>query len=319
MKFTEAQLQTFSAPLSETENQKCQNAINMVRDALIPLGFSSEGRTVSPMYADTYSYSIRMVNKAKGRDVKIFVQGSYANNTNVRTQSDVDIAIVQEDVFDYQLRPDVTKSRYNIIDPLVSAISFKDEVQSYLVATFKSDVVRKNKSIKINGNTYRKDTDTVPCRRYRDYRKDYTYNINSFIGGIKIFADDGTIIINYPEQHISNGRAKNVSTNSYYKKMVRIAKVIRNQMIDSRISSASSVSSFGIESLLWNIPDAVYLKYTLYKFKFDEILSYLVTNINSLNSYFEANGIKPLCPTTTDLLAYQTFIRDIRKFYEYEI
>ena len=36
---------------------------------------------------------------------------------------------------------------------------------------FGSDVERKNKSIKIHGNTYRKDADSVPCRRYRDYRK----------------------------------------------------------------------------------------------------------------------------------------------------
>jgi hypothetical protein len=319
MKFTEAQLQTFAAPLSESESQKCQNAINMVRDALIPLGFSSEGRTVSPMYADTYSYSIRMVNKSKGRDVKMFVQGSYANNTNVRTQSDVDIAIVQEDVFNSEVRLGVSKSQYGIIDVPEPPQSFKDEVQAYLVATFRSDVIRKNKSIKINGNTYRKDTDTVPSRRFRDYRSNYSLDINNYVGGIRIVADDGTVIINYPEQHIANGRAKNNSTNYYYKKMVRIAKVIRNIMVDSRIISANSVCSFGIESLLWNIPDAIYLKFSTYKYIFDAILYYLVNNINSVNTYYEANGIKLLCPTVSDVLAYQAFIRDIRKFYEYEI
>lgn len=39
MKFTEKQLKLYAAPLSESENQKCKNAIGMVRDALKPLGF----------------------------------------------------------------------------------------------------------------------------------------------------------------------------------------------------------------------------------------------------------------------------------------
>lgn len=42
MKFTEAQLKQFAAPLSETENQKCLNAIGMVRDALKNLGFTDD-------------------------------------------------------------------------------------------------------------------------------------------------------------------------------------------------------------------------------------------------------------------------------------
>jgi hypothetical protein len=35
MKFKEEDLKSFAAPLSDTEDQKCKNAIGMVRDALI--------------------------------------------------------------------------------------------------------------------------------------------------------------------------------------------------------------------------------------------------------------------------------------------
>lgn len=40
--------------------------------------------------------------------------------------------------------------------------------------------------LKINGNTYRKDTDVVPAMRYRDYSKDERFNPNNFTGGIRI-------------------------------------------------------------------------------------------------------------------------------------
>lgn len=317
MKFTEAQLQAFSAPLSETENQKCQNAINMVRDALIPLGFNSEGRTVSPMYADTYSYSIRMVNKAKGREIKIFVQGSYANNTNVRTQSDVDIAIVQEDTFNSEVRQGVSKSQYGLIDVPEPPQSFKDEVQAYLKATFGSDVIRKNKSIKISGNTYRKDTDTVPCRRFRDYRNNYTFSSDSYVGGIRIVADDGSVIINYPEQHIANGRAKNTATNYYYKRMVRVFKKLRYLMLDSGQKAADNVSSFGLESLLWNLPDNLYINLAALGNITKRLLDYLTRNSYLIGNYYEANGIKLLCSSQFEVDQYNSFIKALTDFFEY--
>lgn len=44
MKFSEERLKLFAAPLSKTEDQKCKNAIEMVREALKNLGFSDEGK-----------------------------------------------------------------------------------------------------------------------------------------------------------------------------------------------------------------------------------------------------------------------------------
>ena len=72
----------------------------------------------------------------------------------------------------------------------------------------RSEVRRGNKAIRINGNTYRKETDCVPCFRYRDYSNDYMDDPNNFIGGITIYSDKGERIINYPEQHINNSVIK---------------------------------------------------------------------------------------------------------------
>ena len=49
MKFKENELKSYAAPLSETENQKCLNAIGMVRDALKNLGFTDDGKSIEKM------------------------------------------------------------------------------------------------------------------------------------------------------------------------------------------------------------------------------------------------------------------------------
>src|SRR5690606_37119667 len=197
--------------------------------------------------------------------------------------------------------------------------AFKDEVEMALKEEFGRDVERKNKSIKIYGNTYRVDVDAVACMRHRDYTNDYAYDTNNYLGVIFIQSAEGQTIINYPEQHIRNGRDKNNRTKLYYKKMVRIIKKMRYIMQDEYIESANNVSSFGLESLLWNLPDEVFTKYAIYRYAFGEITEYLIKNTDKLANYKEANGIKPLCNSSTERENYIKFIKDLYYFYEYEV
>lgn len=330
MKFTESMLDRYSQPLSTTEDQHCQNAIRMVSDALKKLGFTDDGKAISPLYPDTYAYSVQLRSTSGSRNIKLFVQGSYANNTNVRTQSDVDIAVIQEEVFTTEYRSSGTAypqsdSDYGFVTAPIPDKSFKDEVQECLEFKFGLDVERKNKSIKVHGNTYRKDADTVPCRRYRDYRGDYTKNSSNYVGGVVITPDWGSRIINYPEQHIANGRSKNVATRHHYKKMVRIMKKMRYLMEDSYYptykTAASGVNSFMLESLLWNIEDQWYLDNCgIYRkvFAFKQMISYLSSHKGSFKSYKEANGIKPLCANDEAYNNLCAFVDALSSFYEYE-
>jgi len=319
MKFTEDNLKQYAQPLSETEDQKCKNAISMVADALKELGFSYNSSNITRIADDTAAYQLFMDNFYNNRKVKIFVQGSYANNTNVRTLSDVDIAVVQEEIFITKYKAGVTNVNYGFSSAASPQKSFKDEVQDSLKQKFGNDVIRKNKSIKINGNAYRKDADAVPCKRYRDYTNDSTYNQENYVGGIIISPDSGGSIINYPEQHIFNGVQKNNNTNYYFKKMVRIVKKIRYLMQENNIYSASQVSSFGLESLLWNIPNEIYFKYDVYRFLFDELVKYLFNNKSLLSNFFEVNNLKKLCPNYSDINFYTQFINDLSSFYEYNV
>jgi len=318
MKFTETMLKQYAEPLSSTEEQKCRNAINMVRDALKNYDFTDDNKEIKKLYENTLAFSLEMRSNSTGRKIKIFVQGSYANGTNVKANSDVDIAIILESNFKTKYRVGIDGNVYGFGSSNYGFKDFKNDVQQSLEKEFGADAKRKNKSIKINGNTYRTDTDAVPALRYRDYSNEFYGKENDYIGAIYILTDDGTEIINYPEQHIINGKKKNNETNYYYKKMVRIAKKIRYLMQDSTVSSANKVSSFGIESLLWNIPSHIYIKYNSYGFIFDEIINYLIKCESLWPQYKEANDIKSLFSSERDMKDYISFLNDLKNFYNYD-
>ncbi len=317
MKFTESSLKLYAAPLSDTENDKCIHAIKEIRDALKDLGYHSTSDLVTPIEADTFAYSTTLTRNYSSEEIQIFIQGSYANNTCVRGDSDVDIAIVRKDKYEYAFgKP------FHVVNPerKTEGKQFKDAVERVLRTHFSYNVTRKNKSIKVDGNTYRKQADTVPCFSIHYFDGWYDKNDHiSYIDGITIYADDGQIIYNFPKQHIANGKRKNVSTNYYYKKMVRILKKMRYLMEDCGYASAKNVSSFGLESLLWNLPDGVFTKYTTYRYEFDEIVKALINEKQFLSIDKEANGIKPLCSTNKDVENYSKFIDDLKLFYEYDI
>ena len=329
MKFTESMLESYSQPLSDTETEQCKNAIRMVADALKGLGFTDDNVAITPLYPDTFAYSLQLRDLSGPRRIKLFVQGSYANNTNVRTESDVDVAVIQEGVFCTEYRSKTllgsqSDADYGFIAASASEKPFKDEVQKALEVKFIFGVERKNKSIKVHGNFYRKDADVVPCRRYRDYRQDYKCDENNYVGGVVIYPDNGGMIINYPEQHIENGRKKNVDTNHYYKKMVRIMKKMRYLMEDSGNAIcrdvAGKVSSFMLESLLWNVEDSWYkenCRNYQKTYAFFLLISTLWSRKGSFKAYKEANGIKPLCQTDMDYEHLCKFLDQLVSFYEY--
>lgn len=143
---------------------------------------------------------------------------------------------------------------------------------------------------------------------------------NNYVGGIEIRPDSGGRIINYPEQHIKLGIAKNKVTKYNFKKCVRIIKSMREDMEESGYTISSKISSFGLESLLWNVDVSAYTKYSsILRYTFDEVVSFLKNDFSNFDGYTEANGIKPLFPNIAAKSAYQKFVDDLYNFYEYDI
>ena len=288
MKFTKNELEKYASPLSETEKEQCKNAINMVKNALEEVGYVLT-KNLSTYEIDT-SYYYELRDSINGK-ITIILQGSYANNTNIRRVSDVDISILYDARLPYSFE------------------SYKQNIYNALKKKFGIEFVkRKNKSIRVEGNTYRKSIDVVPA---------FPVNRTPENGIYLITDDEKEKIYNYPIQHIKNGYEKNKQTEYRYKKIVRIIKYIKFYMENSKISSAGELGSFNVESLIWNVPSSVFNKYTTLGYIVEEIIKYLKEHSTDLYLYKEANGIKKLCDSN-NYIKYFRFINDLYNFFEYE-
>ena len=188
--------------------------------------------------------------------MEIFAQGSYANNTNVRQNSDVDICVMLTSTVFCNYVEGKTDQDYGYKE---GSITY-DDYRAYIIKALKKkfgegEVTVENKCINITANSYHVNADVVPAFQYRNFEIINSVNAAKYIEGIKFFAKDGTTVINYPKEHIANGKEKNNSTNYEYKKLVRIMKHIRNNMVDEGKIDGDKITSFLIECLVWNLPN----------------------------------------------------------------
>ena len=299
-----------ASPISQSEDEKCKNAIRMVRDAMKNLNYTDDGNDIRSYVSETYSYALDLRQKYTNKKITLLVQGSYANKTNIPTESDVDVAVILESTFVPLYREGVSGLDYNFSDGTFSVFELKDEVQKALNQHFGyQGVERHDKSIKVIGNTYRVDADVVPAYRFRDYSNDYRFDEKNYVGGIEIRPDSGGKIINFPEQHIKLGVAKNKITKFLFKKCVRIIKSMREDMERHGYIISPKISSFGLESLLWNVDVSAYTKYSsILRYTFDEVITFLKNDFSNFNSYTEVNGIKTL-------ILYMIFGEQLERLY----
>lgn len=292
MTYTKEQIIEYSKPISDTEKEQCINAINMVKDALKAYGFviTTELKNYDE---DGYAYYYEFRDSLYST-ITAIIQGSYGNNTNIKRYSDVDISIVKTSRIPLSLEETFYK--------------YKKKIYNALSNYFSTGVKYKNKSIRVEGNTYRKSIDVVPA---------YSLTLN-LENGIEFLTDDGDRIVNYPLLQIKNENAKNKATNYYFKKYVRIFKNIKKDMEDSYISSAKKVGSFQLESLIWNVPNTTITKSANLAYGVYEIINYLIENRLSIKYYKESNGIKRLCLDDEKYINIINYLNDIKSFYNYE-
>jgi signal recognition particle GTPase len=231
-KYSEEQLTGWTKPPSNSEQTKLENSERMVRDA------------------------INSDEKLKEKSTETFGQGSYANNTNVRLNSDIDINVRYTGGYYFSLPPDVTEEDVNIAHIGSSGYSyseFKNDVETALVNKFgRSEVVRNDKCITVKTNTNRIETDVVPTWNFRRYSKNGTYVL-----GAKFWSDKGKATVNYPKQHIENGINKNSNTYRRFKRLTRLHRKLRYKMIDDGENVSDNITSFLLECLVWNVPNRI--------------------------------------------------------------
>ena len=265
----EDQLEGWAKPPGKTEQDKSDNAVNAIRAA------------------------IKNDDLLKNRSINFKAQGSYANRTTVRQESDVDVCILCLDSMFFDLPEGTSAADFNIITPATYPYEeYRAEVYAALLGYFQGGTVTQgNKAFDCHENTYRVDADAVAAFEYRKYNGNGTY-----LSGISFKALDGSLIINWPEQHYTNGVQKNTDTARRYKSLVRIVKKLKYKLIEEGIVSANHVPSFLIECLIWNVPNE-HFAHDEYLRNLRAILAFLYLQTRENGTYeqfMEVNGIKPL-------------------------
>ena len=256
-KFTEETLTRWTKPPSDTEKSKLENAERMVREA------------------------INQDEKLKSKSIEIFGQGSYANNTNVRVNSDIDINVQYTDGFYYDLADGETVESSNIIPHnQYSYKEFKNDVEQALINKFGySEVLREDKCINIKENSYRVKTDVVPTWEYRRYNNKTSYEL-----GARFFTDNGNNITNYPKQHIQNGKNKNTQTARRFKRLTRLHRKLRYKMIEDNINISSNITSFLLECLIWNVPNNIFNDHDTWNNRLKQSIIYIYQKTKTKDS-----------------------------------
>lgn len=259
MKYTEDTLKSWINPLSKTEEERVDNTIRMVKSAI--------------------NSSSDLLNCT----IEVFAQGSYANNTNVRQNSDIDICIMLTSNFFSCYADGMNGLAYGFSDGTMNYNDYKRYIVQCLNEKFGSSSVSVgNKSIQIKCNSYRVNADVIPSYQYRNYKAINSKDSNNYIEGIKYLASNGSEVINYPKIHISNGKEKNNQTNYVYKKVVRIMKRIRNNMVDDGVVDKDKISSFLVECLVWNVPNNKLVGHDTWESVLRSVIYYLWKNIDDV-------------------------------------
>lgn len=199
---------------------------------------------------------------------KIFLQGSYANHTNIYKESDVDIVILLETAFSYDLAKvsDTQKIQFHQIYPATAEYgysAFRNDVIDHLLDRFGSDVRVGSKAIKIKSNGSRRDADILIAIKHRKYISFDVLNKTNYVEGISFYRNNGgERIVNFPELHKTFLSQKNQDTKEILKPSIRIFKNIRQKLLDKKIINPGSAPSYFIEGMLSNIPSELFLEST---------------------------------------------------------
>jgi len=218
---------------------------------------------------------------------KVYAKGSYANNTNVRLDYDVDIAVECRDFYYYSregVGADVRKAAAleTAVRPYKGGYTsemFKNDVERALAVYYGSSAVtRGNIALRVREKKTTLPADVVPCFEYHQI-----YDVDSFgepiyYQGTRVYKDSGGYIHNWPDQQRERGITKNLATSKRYKRMVRAVKRLENELVTQ--GKLGELPSFFMECLVYNIPNN-YFNHATYLEDMRLVLAFILTKTGS--------------------------------------
>lgn len=223
----------WTGPSSDSEQEKQERTCRMVREAI-----------------DEH-------DAFNGCSLSAYAKGSYANNTNVRADSDVDIAVQCHEVrYWEEAEPGAHPAGTTPYEGIWTPTKLRAEVGAALRAKFPGQVDDSGSTaFTVKSSSARVDADVTPCFDYR-----YYFSSGGHRDGARIVTKEAKHFENYPAQQLENGNAKNTRTKGYYKQAVRIIKRVENAMLTAKVHG--EVQSFFMECLVFNCPDPIFTRTT---------------------------------------------------------
>lgn len=232
MAIPESQLETWSHIGSITQSSTTYNSIKNVLEA------------VGTPYA--------------GKNYEVFLQGSYGNDTNIYSESDVDIVIKLDDCWQSDLSglAEAQKAAYSQAyhSATYTHVDFKRDVLQVLTSAYGNQITCGDKAIAIAANGNRRKADVIVAIQFRRYYKFLNTSDQSFTEGICFWNKAGQRIANYPGQHSNNLTKQHQATSSWLKPMIRVLKNVRGRCISDGLLKAGTAPSYYLEGLLYNVP-----------------------------------------------------------------
>lgn len=199
-----------------------------------------------------------------GKTFKVFLQGSYGNDTNIYAESDVDIVIRLDDCFysDVTHLPEEEKTAYRqaFSDATYTLTTFKRDVLAVLKAQYGLSVHAGAKAIAIDANGSRRKADVIVSCQYRRYSHFFSAKNSTYTDGICFFNSREERIVNYPQRHSKNMTTKHQASSGWLKPMVRVLKNMRSRLVDDGKIADGTAPSYYIEGLLYNVPNTMFEK-----------------------------------------------------------
>jgi len=199
-----------------------------------------------------------------GISYEVFLQGSYANDTNTRGDSDVDVVVMMISTF----MPETTRLNaaektwhaQTRIPGTTSVAELRQKVERALRAYYGSSRVQsKNKCFRVAKGPNTVDADVVPALQHRLFTRYTPAGSAEWIEGISIQPLRGERIVNYPKVHRKNGQAKNAATNGNYKPAVRQVKRLRRKAVDQGLLGPKDAPGYLLECMVSNVPDQYFV------------------------------------------------------------
>lgn len=192
--------------------------------------------------------------------VKTYTKGSYPNNTNVRRDSDVDVVVEMRDLIYWDYNPNVANqsAQGTAYEGGWTPEKWRSEVAQAMLNVFGASDVDTHGKIAINIKAVlgsRPSADVVPSFLYYRYNDSKRSQTLADQGSCVFPQGSAAKVVNWPQQQLDKGRAKNTATGGRYKYYASALKNAENTLAIAGL--LDELPSYFMECLAFNVPDGV--------------------------------------------------------------